>query len=250
MEQRTEEQGVGLSGMLMRLIVALVVMGALFISLHPFAPPKDDTVRSNPWMSAAGITIQNGLDLFGGKEPQGVTREDRHVMLVTLLLALVIGPTMLMFSWRRLATTSVEDSVGMANVGFFLGAVVTSFSMLMTLAGAVLHPQTAASMRDAQALGRHRDQAIEGIYRVTIDAHLYTIIPRVAGGGGGSYTDYRIPEALRSDSDADYEVTEVSDTLITIMGKSRKYEGSVVAGTFGAKGWMRPGGFQFAGSFQ
>ncbi len=237
--------------MFVRWLVAMTVATLAFAFLQEYWVPDSSTSRITPlpWTTAGGIVISQGLEMFQGLEPKEITSGEDIGILLTVLMAFVIGPTMLFFSWRRLSLTPKKSVLSPANIGFFFGALITSFYLFGILVGAIIHPQVASSMRSAQAVGENRDMMIAGISRVALDAYQYRIKPKAAGGGGGSYVGYSVPEKIRTYAGGEYLQSEVNDSTITISGASLEYKGSEVRARYGPDGTMK-GPFMFLGKFQ
>jgi len=156
--------------MFVRWLVALTVATLAFAFLQEYWAPDSSTSRITPlpWTTAGGIVISQGLEMFQGLEAKEITSGENNAILLTLLMAFVVGPTMLFFSWRRLSVTPKKSVLSPANIGFFFGALITSFYLFGILVGAIIHPQIASSMRSAQAVGENRDMMIAGISRVAL----------------------------------------------------------------------------------
>jgi len=235
--------------MFIRWLVALTAMTFALTLLVDFSPPRS-VVSPLPWVTAGGITIQQGLTIFSGGTPAEMSFEVRYSILGTLLAAYVIGPTLLFFSWRRIAIEPKTSPMRPASIGFFFGAILTGVYMFPLLLMSVAHPTVASSMRSTQALGQDRDWVINGIFRVSLDAYQYKILPKSFGGGGGSYLGYRIPEGVGRTAYGEYLATEETDSTLTISGSSLAYKGASVRGVYGPDGKLRRAGFTFIGQYQ
>lgn len=238
------------SPMFVRWLIALTIMTLLlaFFS-NRSRGPEITTLTPISWVAGGGITISHGLIAFRGLPAPELSPTDHVSLLGGVLLALVIGPALLLFSWRRLATGAVPDRLSAANIGFFFGAIVTTFYAVTTISAAIIQPHVADSMRSAQALGANRDHIIAGMSHIAFDAGQYRMRPEAQGGGGGSFVGYSIPANLVSDDGGRYDVTDRSDSTITILGSSREYEGSSISGTYGP-GRVVKSRFVFHGQFQ
>jgi hypothetical protein len=105
-------------------------------------------------------------------------------------------------------------------------------------------------MRSAQALGEDRDWVIHGIYRVSLNAYQYKILPKSFGGGGGSYVGYRIPDEFAKTKYGEYTATDETDSTLTISGSSLDFQGASIRGVYGPDGKLRRTGFTFIGQYQ
>jgi hypothetical protein len=136
-----------------------------------------------------------------------------------------------------------------ALIGFIIGVVFIATNAFGTIAVAIIHPFVAASMREAQALGENRDQVIGGLWRVSMDAYQYKVLPKNLNGGGGSYAGYQVPASLRSIESNEYAAVSVTDTSFSILGSSTQYPGAGIQGTYNRHGQLS-GNFKFSGSFE
>ena len=73
----------------------------------------------------------------------------------------------------------------------------------------------------------HRDELVSEITQVGADAFQYMHRPKLFGGGGGSYTGYRVPEKLRTNEHAAITVSDSAGDKLTIVATSSLGIGSV-----------------------
>ena len=247
-----EEKKSEFSPMFLRWLVSLTIVTLLFLFFGDYVFPRN-AVRLAfipvPWTMAGGFVIEQALDLFSGRELPPISMEKNIAMLTGLLMAFVIGPTLLFFSWRRLLTGPKQSKLNPSIIGFVFGVIFMSSGVLGTIASAIIHPQVAASMREAQALGENRDEVISGMRRVSLDAYQYKIMPKSYAGGGGSYMGYEVPSVLRKLETNEFIATSVTDTCLTITGSSTKYPGAGVQGVYDRQGRLFRT-FSFMGSFR
>ncbi len=237
------------SPMFLRWMISLTVV-TLFLAffgeyVFPTRPMQFTPV---PWTMAGGIVIQQGLDLFSGNVLQPVPTDAKAAILIGLLMGFVLGPTLLFFSWRSLATGPKQSGLRPALIAFIMGAVLIATNSFGTFAVAIIHPYVAESMREAQALGENRDQVISGMWRVSMDAYQYRILPKSLNGGGGSYAGYQVPASLRNIETNEFTAVSVSDTSLSILGSSTQYPGAGIQGMYDSRGQLS-GSFKFTGSF-
>lgn len=238
------------SPMFLRWMISLTIVTLLLVFLGDYIFPRQ-SLRFDPipWTQAGGIVIQQGLDLFSALQPAPISMGDKMGMLIGLLTAFVLSPTILFFSWRSLATGPKQSGLRPARIGFVVGVVLMTISSFGTFAVAIIHPQVATSMREAQALGESRDQIIGGMWRVSVDGYQYRILPKSLNGGSGLYKGYEVPPSLRKMEGDEYTAVSVSDTSFTILGSSSQYPGAGVQGVYDRQGKLS-GSFKFMGSFQ
>ena len=238
------------SPMFLRWMISLTIVTLLLVFFSDYIFPRE-SLKFNPipWTMAGGIVIQQGLDLFSALQPAPISMGEKMGMLIGLLTAFVAGPTVLFFSWRSLATGPKQSGLRPALIGFVVGVVLITMSSFGTFGVAIIHPMVATSMREAQALGENRDQVIDGMWRVSIDAYQYKILPKSFSGGGGSYKGYEVSPSLRTMEGNEFTAVSVGDTSFTILGSSVQYPGAGVQGMYDRRGKLA-GSFKFMGSFE
>lgn len=252
-ETGMEEAGKGgkleFSPMFLRWIISLTIVTLLLAFFGKnLVTPSPQRHTPIPWTMAGGIIIQQGVELFSGKEPAPITTGDKWEILLGLLTAFVLAPSLLFFSWRTIAVKAKEAALSPATIGFGLGVVLMVMSALPTFSAAIIHPMVASQMREAQALGEDRDQVIRGLWRVSVDAYQYKILPKSLGGGEGSYLGYEVPASLRDFESNEYTAVSVSDTTFTLLGSSTQFPGAGVQGVYDGQGKLS-GTFKFMGSY-
>lgn len=203
--------------------VVLLVMTAAVLALvffsetprHGSGIDRGFQLTLYPWVTAAGITVEGGLDVFSGLPVTPPTDAQRASMLVGLLLGFVVGPTLLLFSWRRIRLGTTGR---FRKTALLLGGMLTYALALPAVPTAVLHWKNFEAMEEAQALGEARDEVIFGIQLILRDARQYKTLPGSEGGGNGSFTGYALPVALSGNQFGNYEVEARSDSLLIIKG--------------------------------
>lgn len=249
MNQTTESPRSEFSPMFIRWLVALTVMTFVLTLVLDFSP-RPSEAGPLPWVTAGGITIQHGLTMFSGGTPAELSAETRFSILAALIAAFVLGPTLLLFSWRRQALEPNTSVMRPASLGFFFGAILTGIYLFPLVLMSIVHPAVASSMRNTQDLGMDRDLVIAGLARVSRDAYQYKIMPKSFSGGEGSYVGYQIPEDIAKTKYAEYIAAEETDSTLTISGSSQAFEGASIRGVYGPDGKLRRGGFTFIGQYQ
>ena len=166
-------------------------------------------------MTAAGITVEGGLDVFSGLPVTPPTDAQRASMLIGLLLGFVAGPTLLLFSWR---STKLRTAGRFRKTGLLLGGMLTYALALPAIPAAVLQWKNFEAMEQAQALGEARDEVIFGIQLILRDARQFKTLPASEEGGNGTFTGYALPVALSGNQFGNYEVETLSDSVLVIKG--------------------------------
>lgn len=75
-----------------------------------------------------------------------------------------------------------------------------------------------------------RDQIFSDLHHIAADAHQFRHRPSSLGGGGGSFTGYRVPDRFRRTGFASYDtVREGSEFLLSIRATSVQSLGEIIA---------------------
>jgi hypothetical protein len=185
-----------------------------------------------PWIQAGFHTIANGLDMFSSGHIEALPGLPARVgLLVSVLLVLVFGPTLLFFGWKqraedRLSGTPLPTWRG-STITFVVGVIITASMAIPVIPGSIMQRVATHRLQEAQAVQENKDQIINEIDAVVIDAHEYRVLPKELQGGGGSYLGYKLAEKLANTPNATYTVT-VTDNAVTIVATSRPYPGAKV----------------------
>jgi hypothetical protein len=75
----------------------------------------------------------------------------------------------------------------------------------------------------------NRDAIINDLNNLSAMAYQYRVRPKSMGGGEGSYTDFKIPPRMTSNSNASYETLIVEANKVRIRGTSAAGNGTVEA---------------------
>lgn len=167
-----------------------------------------------PWFTA-GITVGSGLDVFSGLPLTPPTDGQRASMLLGLLLGIIVGPTLLLFSWRA---ARVHPGKPHSKLGFLIGGMLTYAIALPAVPTALMQWSNYESMQSAQAQGEGRDEVIFAVQLVLRDAKQYRILPASEGGGNGTFGGYTMPVGLSGNRFGNYEVLSRSDSVLVIKG--------------------------------
>ena len=203
----------------------LLLLTALTLGLVFFVNPSRDRTEPDrgfqftlyPWLTATGVTVANGIDVFSGLPLTPPSDGQRASMLVGLLLGLVIGPTLLLFSWRQ-AKVRESDGKARSKIGFLIGGMLTYAVALPALPTAMLQWSNYQAMQSAQAQGEGRDEVIFAIQLILRDAKQYKILPSSEGGGNGTFSGYALPVSLSGNQFGNFEVTGRSDSVLVVKG--------------------------------
>lgn len=207
-------------------------------------------IALQPWTTAAGIIIQQGLEEFSGKSiDEGTLAAARIMILFGVLAGFVIGPTLLLFAWRRFLTEQPAErrQLRLTTLAFFFGGILTLPIAIPAIPIAIIQPQIAQSMRSAQAVGEAKDAMLHDLNLIAFDAQQFRARPFTVGGGGGSFFGYNIPLRLADTDNGTYLTIEVSEESVVFKGISKHYPASNITVMLGADGNLRH--WSFGGSF-
>lgn len=213
---------------------------------------KMAAVSPYPWIVAGGQTISMGLSEFSGKELEPPSTSQRYGMLISILLAYIIGPTLFFLGWRRLrlereANPNVRG-LRVSQIPFLLGAIMTVTVAAPIVPIALLQLKVSAELRSAQAIQRNRDYIINELNQICKEAFQYKILPKQFGGGAGSYADYRLSSDAALTDHAHYELVGVTPDQVVVSARSTKYDNASVTVTIDGAGRLR--GWTYLGVFQ
>ena len=106
------------------------------------------------------------------------------------------------------------------------------------------------SLFSAQSIESNKDAMVNDINNINAHAYQYFIRPVSMGGGGGSFTGYKIPTKMSSNDNATYSCGTPAGTTIQVDGNSVANPSSHVIATFDAVAGKVTGNFSFSGVFQ
>lgn len=194
-------------------LVALVVMmsveragSALYRTLlidNPFLLSWIGAINSISWLN----------------EPGMLPLSNRILILSSILLSLVVFPTVFLFGWRsrRLdqshSTVKPARPVGIGSIVYLFSMIATMFIAIIVVPLTVVQQARYVSSCENTKARLHRYVVEHEIDVLTAGAFQYRILPKSAGGGGGSYLGYTIPEKLARTDEADYTTQISADTV-------------------------------------
>ena len=203
-----------------------------------------------PWMIGGKQTIENGIRAFSGRVPEPPLIDDRAKALGTLLISMVLCPTVFFLEWRRrrLATVKLQrPPLGMSGNLYALCGLVTLF-VALAVGPITYFTETAwANTRHAQAVQSNRDMIINQLVLLAFDAAQYHVLPRQLGGGERSFEGFSVPETNAKTEEASYTVTSTKN-FVTFRATSAKFVSCVVQVNVDSLGHMRD--WRYEGEFQ
>jgi hypothetical protein len=176
-----------------------------------------------PTMQASFHTIHNGLLAFNGRAPEAPNLTDTLGVLTSMLLAYVVIPTVFFFHWRKRRIESKRlfsrGPLTMAGIIYVLSALFVISIAVGVMYSAYASHHFRASMEQAQAIQVNKDEIINEINFIVMDAHQYKILPRELGGGNGTYSGFVLSPDRTKTKNGIYTVT-TSENQLTINAQS------------------------------
>jgi hypothetical protein len=225
MNQRTEEveqAGGGKRSLFGEWACAAILAAIVFFFFLGRAP----TVLL-PWTSAAIVTFQSGVEEFGGHVLPGPEPATRDAMLAGVLISLVIAPTLFLLGWRKIRLEGPPQPF-VATILFVTAGAFTLAVFLPSVPAAARHYRQDAGTDAEHAVQLTKDELMFDLNRIGIDAGAYWIRPAGKGGGNKSFSDYKIPKALKGSSDSPVEMTSAGGGILRFKASPPAYPGSAV----------------------
>lgn len=216
-------------------VLALIVVYAMnFNAAHRVGVPRENFIPLFfifPWIKAAGITIANALSAFSGKAPEPVSAANYLLTILSLIVVYVIGPTLFFFRWREHRLEKIKNPAlpyQPPTVSFILGSVLLLYVVITVIPASVIQPLAFQSLKQNQAVQSSRDELINSLNAIAMNARQYRILPKQLGGGEGTYKGYVMPSEMMStqgvtftviakDDGADLIATSPKDASSTII---------------------------------
>ena len=104
------------------------------------------------------------------------------------------------------------------------------------------------TMFSSSSIQSNKDGIINDLNNLAANAYQYRIRPTTMGGGGGSYTNYAVPQKLQTNSNGSYSTTSVAPASIGFQGKSAQNPTNIVTCTLDSTGALTS--FSYQGEFQ
>ena len=185
-----------------------------------------------PWVVAAGQTIESGLLAFSGKPVLAPGGREEADVLVALLLAAVVFPTVFLLEWRRRKVSGhpsqEREPLRVSGVLYALSGVIVLLMAVTILPTTIVSESARSSLRHRQALQTNRDAVMYGMNLIDVDLSQYYILPKDLGGGNHSYKQYHLPPQLAASDVATYVVT-AEDKVASIRATSTRLPSSWIS---------------------
>ena len=105
------------------------------------------------------------------------------------------------------------------------------------------------SMFSSSSIQANKDAIVNDLNNLAANAYQFRIRPTTMGGGGGSYTGYKIPSKMAANDNATY-TEAVSATEVTLTGASKQTVTNTVQAIWDSTGNVKSGSFAYGGDFQ
>jgi hypothetical protein len=206
-------------------------------------------LRILPWISAASITIQEGLREFEGKGGTVSSQTQQYAMLASVLAGFVLGPTLLLFSWRALLLQKNEKQRVLQpwNIAFIVGGILLVPNVLPSIPMVFTRPLVFQQMKSSQAIVEAKVMMMGEMAELSFDARQFRARPFGLGGGGGSYFGYNIPPEKATTRHGSYITMEVGEEMIVFKGTSVQYPASSIVMVLDKDGSLK--NWTFGGQF-
>jgi hypothetical protein len=175
----------------------------------------------------------------------------RLALLADMLVVFVLGPTLLLMSWRKrtLAKEHMAKSptLSLWTLLFVVGGVISFGVMIPAIPIAIIQRSVATSLFHAQAVQTNKDFMINDLNFIALYAHQHRILPKSMGGGEGSYLGFSASRELVSTENGDYVVTP-SPEQCAIKATSKLYPSAAISVVVNEAGNLRE--WTYTGPFE
>lgn len=238
-------------------LTALTVATLLFLLfsekfLYASGATRNIRMTMFPWVIAGGQTIAEGLNDFTGTLTEFPSRVHLLSVLGSLLVGLVLGPTLFFFAWR---SRKIEEPSGgpfrilrASTIMFILGGIIMVSVVMPSLPSSIIQLVVSNNLRKAQAVQSTKDYMINDLNTIAFGAVQYHHLPKAIGGGDGSYAGFVLPGDLKKSANAAYELVSTAKDEIVLKGTSADHPSSSIAVHVDAGGTL--GDWQYTGAFE
>ena len=92
------------------------------------------------------------------------------------------------------------------------------------------------SMFSAQSAQSAKDAIINDLNNIAANAYQFRIRPTSMGGGGGSYSNYSIPNKMKTNANGSYTATASGSNGLSLTGTNPQYTGGSVTVSLDSNG--------------
>jgi Sec-independent protein secretion pathway component TatC len=206
-----------------------------------------------PYVMAGGITLGQGISEFLGEQPKRVRIREHLFGLVSLLILYVVAPLLLLLGWRKTKSEKIsaeapeQRRLTSGTIAFVLGIILSS-PFIMSPMITYIQRDVSRSMHKDQDVSYAKDMVTGSVLNATSHTYQYFILPKLHGGGSGSFEGYKLPDSLRATRFSVNAIASISRYKIVITGESKDYPKAIVNYSIDSSGFARFG--SYSGKFE
>lgn len=224
------------------LVTAIIALVAISLWEHAIedGTPVDrfPWTFTAPWIIASGQELVNGMHEFSGRPLEPAKPLPRSLMLTSLLLMIVVGPTLYLFAVRERVAARPEDRFRWpTSSASIAGAAITISTLFIVFMGVPLQRAAFDGLKEAQAIQNERDCMVNDLVRITWDIFEYRVSPKSMERGGGSVEGYTLSPNLAMTEIGRYR-TRLMGEQVEIRGESLRYPGATITTIVVEKGTL------------
>lgn len=237
-------------------VVEVIIIIALVLALPQLLSLASQTGfywYQFPWMNAAGILINQGVEAFSGN-PHTPLETAFHVStLIALISEFILLPTLFFFGirWLKLNAEKVVNTTlqarGWRIAAYTCGLLFYFGFAVISVPNGLIHRDVRTEIMKGQETADERDALQYVLSSAGYDAMSYRIVLKDYAGGGGSFTEYPVPAQLVENGMFDIHVASATDSTIRFTGSSKTAPADKitlqVSGADGAFAWEYEGKF-------
>lgn len=183
-----------------------------------------------PWLSATRQTIGSGLSEFSGRVAESASTTDRLLTLLSLIVMYVVGPTLFFFRWRERRLERMESitSRRTPTLSLMMGAVALLYVVVPIIPASIIQPIAFQNLKQSQATQSSRDELINSLNAIAVNARQYRILPKQLGGGEGTYNGYVLSNEFISTQEGTFTVGASGDKVVLIATSSEDASSRII----------------------
>jgi hypothetical protein len=247
------------------IILTLIVLAVVVFSEHakqarwvyfgPESRPYTELPKilsfSPAVMLPSGKTVADGILAFSGKPPAPLNLPLQISLLASIIVSYIIIPAVFFFNWRR---HRVENKSLSTKAPLNFSSIIYALSIIFTLSISVAMTELAISsyhsrqsFEQAMAIQLNKDETINDLNLIALNAYQYKLLPKEFGGGQGKYIGFIITPERAKTQNCIYTVT-TGENQVTIKAQSLQFPSGIIHTTVNEQG--QTGDWQFEGMFK
>jgi len=204
-----------------------------------------------PWITAGGITIQNGLTEFSGGKLDLIPFSQRIYSLISILLIFVIMPTLFFLGWKKQYEEKIAKKdtklLRASTISFVLGGIFVLYIAIPSINILIIKTKVDNQLRIANAIQTNKDRIIFELNNIAWRIYQYKALPYKLGGGNGSFSEYKLPVNFAKTKYGAYTAT-VTDSTVCLTGQSKIYSDASMTVQIDSHGKMSD--WQYSGRYK